>query len=113
MSFLYYYFSGGFTIQLATLVPGELGNFGQEIPVARTYRHPSYLGNVLYGNDVALLQLAYAPRIDNYTRPVCMGNRESFQKVLDQGTQAECYITGNGYQENYVLNGEYYFSDCI
>ena len=73
--------------------------------MSRTYINPHYTGSVEFGYDVALMRLSYAPRIDNYTRPICMGSMESFQKVLEQGTDAVCHITGNGFQDDYVLNG--------
>lgn len=103
-------FSGSFSIQTATLVPGSLEEHGQNIPVSRIYSHPNYY-DVLGGYDIALLRLSYAPRIDNYTRPICLGSLESFQKVVEQGTDAECYITGNGYQERYVLDGILFYLD--
>lgn len=101
----FYIFRGSFTIQLATLEPGNLASVSQEIVVQQYYINPSWTQDALDGNDFALLRLVHAPRIDNFTRPICLGNLESFQKILDKGTDAECYITGNGYQETYVMTG--------
>lgn len=69
--------------------------------------HPSYNNEeVAEGYDLAILELAYAPHIDTYTRPVCLGTEESLQETLDLGEKAECYITGFGATELYLVTGK-------
>ena len=51
-------------------------------------------------NDVAILELAYPVNIDNFTRSICLGTKETLQEVMSQ-ENPECYVTGFGRTEEY------------
>ncbi|WAR13346.1 TEST-like protein [Mya arenaria] len=63
-----------------------------------------YCGLTWIGGKWALTaEHCYEPNADNFTRPICLGNTESFQAVIAQGQEAECYVTGFGNQnEDYI-----------
>ncbi|XP_052234013.1 transmembrane protease serine 9-like [Dreissena polymorpha] len=87
-----------------------LENYSQEIYVSRIHRHPDFVtGDSGYtkGSDLALLEMAYEPMTDNYTRPVCLGNANSYKDIIDKGKKAECYITGFGMQETEFFQVQY------
>ncbi|XP_052815355.1 uncharacterized protein LOC128242297 isoform X2 [Mya arenaria] len=93
---------GEYAVWFGAVKSAELGEYGQEIPVVRVHHHPNYV-TFVEGNDLALLELQYEPNADNFTRPICLGNTESFQAVIAQGQEAECYVTGFGNQnEDYI-----------
>ncbi|XP_053401382.1 uncharacterized protein LOC123549404 isoform X2 [Mercenaria mercenaria] len=85
----------------------SIGAHGQQFNVLDIQIHHQYNRNDLTkGYDVALLKLAFAPNIDKYTRPICLGTEDSWQYILEQGNKAECYITGFGANELYFANGD-------
>ena len=85
-----------------------LENYSQEINVSRIHRHPDFdtgASGYVKGSDLAILEMAYEPMTDNYTRPVCLGNAKSYKDIIDKGEMAECYITGFGKQETEFFQG--------
>ncbi|XP_053401389.1 uncharacterized protein LOC123549407 isoform X2 [Mercenaria mercenaria] len=96
-----------YTATFGSVRSDSIGAHGQRLNVIDIQIHHQYNDyNVSFGYDVALLKLAFAPKIDNYTRPICLGTEDSWQYILEQGNKAECYITGYGANELYFANGE-------
>lgn len=80
---------------------------GQTVSDSRVYVHPNYTSTGLTTYDVALLRLPHKLLVDNYTRPICLGNEQSLKEIYAMGDKADCFITGFGYTENYLANGKY------
>ncbi|KAH3769249.1 atrial natriuretic peptide-converting enzyme-like [Dreissena polymorpha] len=94
--------TGSFYVRFGVTMAEVLENYSQEIDVSRIHRHPDFdtgSNGFTNGSDLALLEMAYEPMTDNYTRPVCLGNAKSYTDIIDKGEMAECYITGFGKQE--------------
>ena len=52
------------------------------------------------------------PITDNFTRPICLGNAEEWQRILDLGDQAVCYAAGFGdTEQDNIDNGKCFKPD--
>ena len=59
--------------------------------------------------DIAVLELEYPVKVDNFTRPVCLGTDETLKRALSQ-SNPECYVTGFGQSEK-LFNGKLFLQE--
>ncbi|XP_040261600.1 coagulation factor IX [Bufo bufo] len=90
------------------LIPGEYrvvaGDYNtdvqegteQYLPIAQVITHSTYNANKSkYNNDIALVKLADPIKLNDYARPICIGNRDFTDKLLQ--TASHSWVTGWGH----------------
>ncbi|KAK3592609.1 hypothetical protein CHS0354_008144 [Potamilus streckersoni] len=73
--------------------------------VSRKYVHYGYDDTQLF-NDIALLYFTTPIVMNDYVRPVCLSSSFFYQDLLNQGPNAECYISGWGDAEHGIFYDE-------
>ncbi|KAK3586776.1 hypothetical protein CHS0354_016951 [Potamilus streckersoni] len=95
------YYTSEYSIRMGTVSLSDT-NEGQEMMVSRIYSHPQYNSYEL-SYDIGLLYFASPIVMNDYIRPVCLSFQLFYQDLLKQGPSAECYISGWGRTEEFVL----------